>query len=145
MSKIKTTVNGRPLYVEKSTPQKRAYMKWWRNKNRASYNKKRLEWTWKNRQKRSLQSRTSYLKVRFNLSIDDFNKLLSSQKRKCKICKIKFKFSWDSKARVRMDCFVDHDHKTNKVRGILCMNCNTGLGHFKDNKNLLQETIKYLT
>lgn len=40
---------------------------------------------------------------------------------------------------------VDHCHTTNKVRGLLCRKCNTGLGHFGDNPVLLQRAIDYLT
>jgi hypothetical protein len=39
---------------------------------------------------------------------------------------------------------VDHDHKTGKVRGILCQHCNYGLGHFRDSVLFLEEAIKYL-
>lgn len=39
---------------------------------------------------------------------------------------------------------VDHDHKTNKFRGLLCDNCNLGLGHFKDDPLLLEFAIIYL-
>lgn len=39
---------------------------------------------------------------------------------------------------------IDHSHTTNKVRGGLCNNCNTGLGMFKDNSELLEKAIKYL-
>jgi Recombination endonuclease VII len=42
------------------------------------------------------------------------------------------------------DKHVDHCHKTNKVRGILCNGCNIGLGSFKDDINLLKNAIKYL-
>ena len=34
--------------------------------------------------------------------------------------------------------------KTNKIRGLLCSNCNRGLGHFKDNIDILKSAIKYL-
>ena len=39
---------------------------------------------------------------------------------------------------------IDHDHKTNKVRGLLCHNCNTALGLLNDDTSLLSTLIKYL-
>jgi hypothetical protein len=38
----------------------------------------------------------------------------------------------------------DHDHENGRDRGFLCMNCNTGLGMFKDNPSLLKKAIGYL-
>lgn len=40
---------------------------------------------------------------------------------------------------------IDHCHSKNKVRGVLCSNCNLGLGHFKDNVTNLANAIAYLT
>jgi hypothetical protein len=39
---------------------------------------------------------------------------------------------------------IDHNHSTGKYRGLLCDNCNIGLGHFKDSPELLRKAIRYL-
>ena len=39
---------------------------------------------------------------------------------------------------------IDHDHSKGINRGILCLNCNAGLGHFRDNPRLLAAAIRYL-
>lgn len=40
--------------------------------------------------------------------------------------------------------FIDHNHTTNKIRGLLCMKCNLAIGHFADNISLLKKAIEYL-
>tara|TARA_R110000744_G_scaffold336996_1_gene442270 strand:+ start:296 stop:640 length:345 start_codon:yes stop_codon:yes gene_type:complete len=39
---------------------------------------------------------------------------------------------------------IDHCHKTGKIRGVLCNGCNTGLGKFKDDVELMRKAIRYL-
>lgn len=79
--------------------------------------------------------RDGQLRIKFNISLDDYKKLLTKQKGKCIICG-----SIDKDR----DLAVDHCHKTGKIRGLLCSACNVGLGKFKDNVKLLNKAIKYL-
>lgn len=44
----------------------------------------------------------------------------------------------------RVSWSIDHCHKTGKVRGLLCKTCNTGIGHLKDDPNILRSAINYL-
>lgn len=62
-------------------------------------------------------------------------RLLIEQERRCAICNQDI----DDVAH------LDHDHNTNKVRGMLCRGCNHGLGNFKDSIESLQSAIVYLT
>lgn len=71
-------------------------------------------------------------------------KMLEEQDNKCAIC-LKEETCKDSKHdRVRR-LSIDHCHKTRKVRGLLCHACNTAIGKFKDDIELLQKAIKYVT
>ena len=45
--------------------------------------------------------------------------------------------------KLRKKC-IDHDHNTGEFRGVLCKDCNTALGHFKDNKETIMNALKYL-
>lgn len=56
----------------------------------------------------------------------------------CEICETEFT---EIGGRRRV---IDHCHDTNKVRGSICRNCNTGLGMFNDSVNLMNKAIKYL-
>ena len=40
---------------------------------------------------------------------------------------------------------IDHDHRTGKFRGLLCGNCNRGIGLFADNAEYLQQAIQYVS
>jgi hypothetical protein len=85
--------------------------------------------------KKGQMYRKSIMKKKYGLTETDYLKLISDQGGKCAICPTIL-----SETRI---C-VDHCHTTGKIRGLLCMNCNTGLGHFKDNTELLNSAIQYL-
>lgn len=77
------------------------------------------------------------LKLSFGITLDDYNNLLKKQDYKCAICKT-------TEPLGKGNFHIDHCHKSEKIRGLLCHHCNVGLGHFKDNIDLLNIAIKYL-
>ena len=68
---------------------------------------------------------------RYKISLEEAKELRSGNK-KCEICERKQKLE------------VDHNHKTGKVRGVLCSRCNGALGQFLDNIEMLKRAIMYL-
>lgn len=73
----------------------------------------------------------------YGLTWEGFQELIRDQDYRCAICP-------EPIASDDKNTHVDHDHNTGKVRGILCSNCNRGLGMFKDSVRLLAYAIVYL-
>lgn len=96
----------------------------WRDENRERYN-----------YSEKVGSRLRLLKKR-GLTEETYTNLLNSQNNSCAICQ--------GPKSPKKDWSIDHCHKTNKTRGILCSLCNMGLGMFKDNIHLLEQAILYL-
>ena len=76
------------------------------------------------------------LKYSYGITLEDYNEMLASQKGVCAICN-------QPCATGRKLC-VDHDHKTGKVRGLLCNDCNAGIGKLKDSSAILKTAANYL-
>jgi len=94
-----------------------------------------------NKEKLSSNNKKYYLKVKYGITLKEKNFILKKQNNKCKICKITI--HKNKKLKNNTAC-IDHCHTTNKLRGILCSMCNKGLGHFKDNTEILTNAIDYL-
>ncbi len=85
----------------------------------------------------------SYLKRKYNLSLEKYMEILTKQNNCCAICK-KPESAVSSFNNKIKKLAVDHCHKSNKVRGLLCQSCNTSLGAFDDSIDLLKSAIIYL-
>lgn len=72
-------------------------------------------------------------KIHYGISEKDYRGRIEKQAGLCAICQT-----------VLSSPHVDHCHKTGVFRGVLCGNCNTGLGLFKDSPDRLQKAIQYL-
>lgn len=82
--------------------------------------------------------RKMHLKRKYNLTQEEYTILSKKQGDVCGICK-----SSETGYQTKY-MYVDHNHETGKVRGLLCNKCNFGLGNFKDQIELLKNAIKYL-
>lgn len=91
-----------------------------------------------------LNIRQNYLKHMYNITLQEYNNILKSQEYKCAICSINHS--------ERTQFHVDHDHSCCEgkrscgdcIRGLLCPQCNVGIGQFGDNPALLAKAADYL-
>ena len=78
-----------------------------------------------------------HLFKQYGITVDDYNAIFTEQNGKCGICET-------HQSELKQALSVDHNHKTGEVRGLLCHNCNIGIGYLKDDVNILQNAIQYL-
>lgn len=90
-----------------------------------------------NLEKTKQMSREGHIRRKFGLTVEEYESMLNSQNKVCAICK------QDCNTGNRLA--VDHNHKTGKIRGLLCKNCNTSIGLLKENINVLENAIIYLS
>ena len=94
------------------------------------------QWNLKNKS----TARDRYLRRVYGIGEKEYDSLLLSQGNRCLLCNTEFIFGeWGPDSPV-----VDHCHIHGHVRGILCNECNRGLGYFHDNKEALMNAVKYL-
>lgn len=93
------------------------------------------EWVAANPERQREISKKAALKATYGLSMDDFNRMWDQQAGMCHIC---------GTALGRHKHAVDHNHITGAVRAILCKQCNTALGLFKDSPAIIDRAASYL-
>lgn len=76
------------------------------------------------------------IRCKFGLSEEDLLHLLERQAGVCAIC--------GGAPNGTGRFHVDHDHNTDRIRGLLCSNCNRGIGHLQDDPDLLVAAAEYL-
>lgn len=81
--------------------------------------------------------RIGLLKYHYSITLNEYNDMFEKQNGCCKIC-------FRHQSEFKKSLAVDHDHKTGKIRGLLCSHCNRGLGSFYDNVEILKNAINYL-
>ena len=109
--------NKKPLTLEQKENKKVSNLKWKHTLRDSGFTNQQI----------------STFKHRYKITEEDLLGFINKQDNKCAICNSQFDI-----------LAVDHCHTTGNVRGLLCNNCNNGLGRFKDNKQFLKNAIKYL-
>lgn len=94
------------------------------------------EWAKKNATHKGRLSHASHLRRAYGIDMDDYDRMLEAQGGVCAICA--------GQCRIKTRLAVDHCHTTNRIRGLLCDDCNNGVGRFKDNPELLRAAAAYL-
>jgi len=78
---------------------------------------------------------TMFLRL-YGITWNDYEQMLDEQNGVCAIC--------GSENKSGKKLYVDHDHYTGKVRGLLCVKCNGGLGFFNDDINIIESARRYI-
>ena len=100
-------------------------------------NKRKKEYYSNNKELCKERVRKSQFKFIYGITLEDYEYQYKNQKGCCYIC-------GKNEEQTGIRLAVDHCHKTNKVRKLLCRNCNLLLGHAKDDSEILKKAISYL-
>lgn len=118
----------------------KAYKARYYKKNKARIRRRNEEYRQQNYEKVEAQKFKYYLRYKFGIEIEDYQRLREKQNFKCAICG----YAEPPNASTTEKLYVDHNHATGYIRGLLCMSCNTALGHFRESLTFLKNAVNYL-
>lgn len=81
--------------------------------------------------------KNSIIKRKYGIPLEEYNIIFNKQEGRCAICGI-------HQNEMSKTLHIDHDHKTGRIRGLLCGNCNLLIGNADDNITTLESAINYL-
>jgi len=110
----------------------------WREINPEKWEASQRKHLRKNAEKIRHDMRVRWLKRGYGLTVAQYNEILREQNGVCALCG-EFKLRKGTEF-----LFVDHNHTTGKVRGLLCYLCNSSIGHFKDDPEKMRTAAEYL-
>lgn len=87
------------------------------------------------------EKKSGWLRWKHGMSAEEYKRLLEKQAGRCAICAVP---EAEAMGRVPGSLQVDHCHKTGRIRGLLCWNCNIGIGQFGDNPSTIKNAAEYL-
>ncbi len=126
----------RKQYQKQYYNDKNIKLKEYQKQYRLNNKEKIKQYCMNNKELRKQQRRKINLK-QYGITPKQYNEIFNKQEGKCAICD-------KHQNEFKRALFVDHNHITNKIRGLLCSKCNFILGNANDSIELLEKTIKYL-
>lgn len=117
----------------KNPEKRRAQRRRYHLLHQDAINERKRRWHHSNPERAKQSQKRSHLKRLYGLTEAQYFSLLTEQRNRCKLCDCYL-----------MKPFIDHDHETGKVRGILCPKCNTGIGLLDDSPERLRAAAAYL-
>src|SRR5262245_21001533 len=114
---------------------RREYRRKWARKNRDKIREQRRRHRKKHPDKERHRRRVNDLRRTYGIEIRQWEALFKSQGGVCAICG-----NPETYRRLSME----HEHRSGKIRGLLCNSCNNGLGRFFDSEKLLRAAAKYI-
>jgi hypothetical protein len=126
-----------PNKVLQYCKEQKEYTKEYRTTHQGALVEQKRKWRSQNKDKVQKHTMKYNLKKLYGITPEQYTQLLLKQNGCCAICN---KPSTDYKRRLH----VDHDHTTKKIRGLLCVRCNYGIGYFNENTSLLDKAKEYL-
>ena len=140
-SQCKACLNAKVMAYQRTNAgkevRKKAFKKW-RDGNLEFAKKISRESNRRGRAEDPRRFKSYELKARYGISLEEYEAILATQGGKCAICNAQ-------EPRGRGMFHVDHCHDTSNIRGLLCIDCNLGIGKLKDSADLTARATKYLT
>lgn len=128
-------------YYEEHKEWYKEYHREYYLKHKEKINKQVAEYRRNNPEKAKNTHWKGRIKRLYGITEEEYNNLLQKQNNTCAICN---KVEISKYEGILRKLSVDHDHITGKVRGLLCDNCNRGIGHLQEDVDILKQAIKYV-
>lgn len=132
----KKTNERQQRYRADNPERTNAYSRKWRAENPEKVAASLRSWEERHQEHRRNYNRMVSLRKLYGMSLEEYENIMERQDGGCAIC--------GRKPGSKRKHHVDHDHETGKIRGILCSQCNTGLGMFSDDIEKMKTACIYL-
>jgi len=135
-NKVKKSLQNKVWY-EEHKEEKLIYSNEYKKKNKDQCSINRKRYYYANFQKEKEYNRKYQLIKNYGMSISDYNLMFEEQSGKCYICQ-------KHQSECKKPLAVDHNHKTGKIRKLLCMSCNAAIGMVRESTDILKNMVIYL-